>query len=161
MAVFYERQWTTFNLYMFLKCVLNDNAIGIFIVKWKSHFKFLNSRIITLPPYPHHTMIKAQERKEEKKKQQHEQSVLDLNLALSNTHTAPIHQIRLMLNRNLCWWVLDSLWMWRIRAVNKRDISKLRWCAVFIYDSIYSAIIFWVTDASFARYSAYIDLRTC
>lgn len=33
MAVFYGRQWTTFNLYMFLKCVLNDDAIAIFIVK--------------------------------------------------------------------------------------------------------------------------------
>lgn len=32
--------------------------------------------------------------------------------------------------------------MWRIRTVNKRDISKLRRCATFIYDSIYAMIIF-------------------
>lgn len=35
--------------------------------------------------------------------------------------------------------------MWRIRTVNKRDISKLRRYATLIYDSIYAMIIFFLS----------------
>lgn len=97
------------------------------------------SRIIILLPYSHHS-IRAKNDGREKIARLIWISFLSPSFTLT---LVPIE------NGNSCWCSarFDVRMWWRIRAVNKRDISKLRWFATFIYDSIYNAIIFWGAPA--------------